>query len=80
MSQWCHSLLGKYFDIDTGFCDFRKLIEVRAENAEALRKRRIEAEEATRLMKDTVLRKVEVEESRNGEALQFFSTRFVDFS
>ncbi|KAJ3300834.1 hypothetical protein HK104_000027 [Borealophlyctis nickersoniae] len=44
----------------------QRLEEVRAENAELLAKRKNEAEEAVQLMKDSVLRKAEAEESRNG--------------
>ncbi|TPX60781.1 hypothetical protein SpCBS45565_g07404 [Spizellomyces sp. 'palustris'] len=44
----------------------QKLAQVRGANAEILAQRKQEAEDAVRIMKDSVLRKVEAEESRNG--------------
>ncbi len=46
-----------------------KLSKVRAENAEVLSQRQKEAEDAIRLMRETVLRKVDMEESKNGAIL-----------
>ncbi|KAI8922173.1 hypothetical protein DFJ77DRAFT_14589 [Powellomyces hirtus] len=43
-----------------------KLSQVRAANAELFSQRRKEAEDAVRIMKDSVLRKLEIEEAKNG--------------
>ncbi|KAJ3016452.1 hypothetical protein HKX48_004027 [Thoreauomyces humboldtii] len=43
-----------------------KLSQVRASNAELFSQRRKEAEDAIRIMKDSVLRKLEAEEAKNG--------------
>ncbi|KAI8905618.1 hypothetical protein EDD86DRAFT_194059 [Gorgonomyces haynaldii] len=64
-------LLGLCFDrlILSGWRRRRKLAEIekmRQENAEILQERKKDAEDAVRLMKDTVLKKVEQEEQKQG--------------
>ena len=45
---------------------YRKLDEIREQNAELIQSRRVDAQEAIELMKDSVARKVESELSRDG--------------